>query len=504
MANNTTTAKRLAKNTAFMYARMGLLMLISLYTSRVILQKLGIDDYGTYNLVGSIVSMFAALRGFFASSTQRFINFEMGRGNNDRLTLIFNMSIVINLLLSIVFIIAVEGVGYWFLNYKMVIDPTRLFAAKVVFQLSVISAIVSMFTTPFDALIIAHERMDIYAYFAIIEGVLRLGVVFLLGSFGFDKLIFYGFLQLSVTLIIILLNVLFCRRSFEECRYKRSWDKKVFKEMTSFACWNFVGNTAYSLVQSGLNMLLNMFCGLAANTARGIAYQANSAVSRVQKSISIVVNPFSTKAYASGRKNKMFAMMFFTTKAYYTILSCLVIPLVFMAPQILRLWLGQVPDYSVGFLQLVLLYSLIRTPHEPITSVLMSVGNIKLFQIAEILIQTSTVIISYFLLKKGCSPYWLFGAMNIVELFNYIAILIIAKKVALLPLGQYLRKAIFPCFCCFVVSLLGFLLTRHYLDNTVVLCILTATTLVVVFLFMFFIGLSQFEREQLLSIVKKG
>ena len=478
-------------------------MLISLYTSRVVLQKLGVDDYGTYNLVGSVVSMFAALRGFFATSTQRFINYEMGKGNKDRLTLIFNMSIVINLLLALLFLIAVEGVGFWFMNYKIVIDPSRLLAAKVVFQFSVISAVVSMLTSPFDALIIAHERMDVYAIFAIIEGLLHLGVVFLLGAFGFDKLIFYGLLQLLVSIFICILNAGFSKTHFAECKYQRGWDKSIFTQMTTFAGWNFLGNTAFSLVQSGLNMLLNMFCGLPANAARGLAYQVNAAVNRVQKSVSVVVNPFSTKAYAGGQQKKMFDMMFFSTKAYYSILSCVVIPLIFLAPYVLKIWLGQVPEYSIGFLQLVLLYSLIRTPHEPITNLFMSVGNIKMFQITEILVQTSTLFISYFLLKNGIAPYWLFATMCIMEIINYIVILRVASKVTPISLTKYFKSAIFPCAICFAISLLGYFMNLHFLGNIVPQIIITLVTVFIVLIAMYYIGLSEYERSQLYAIIQR-
>lgn len=502
--SETTTAKRLAKNTAFMYARMGLLMLISLYTSRVVLQQLGIDDYGTYGLVGSIVTMFSSLRGIFATSTQRFINYEMGKGNKERLVTIFNMSNVINLIISLLFIILVEAVGYWFLNYKMVIDPSRLFAAKLVFQFSIFSAVVSLLTTPFDALIIAHERMDVYAYFAILEGVLRLGVVFLLGAFGFDKLIFYGFLQLLVSVIIRFLNAFFCRKKFEECRYARVWDKSLFKEMATFAGWNFLGNTAFSLVQSGLDMILNTFCGLAANAARGLAYQVNAAINRVLKSVSTVVNPFCTKTYAGGQQKKLFDMMYLSTKIYFSILACLVIPLAFMARPILQLWLGQVPEYAVGFMQLVLLFSLIRTPHEPIDNLFKSVGDIKIYQIVEIIIQTSTLAFSYLILRAGITPYWTFGIMNIMEICNYFAIIIVAHKVTPIVVGDYLKKAILPCVIGLFISFIGYYFNSYFQDRFFVQLVITVGTVGLVMLYMYFIGMSKFEQQQLLSIVKKN
>lgn len=234
------TGKRLAKNTAFMYGRMIILTLITLYTSRVVLRELGVDDFGIYNVVGSIVAMFSALRGLFATSTQRFMNYEMGKGNRDRLQLVFNTGSLINVILAAVFVVGVEIVGWWFFEYKINVDPSRLVAAKWVFQLSVASAVVSMMTTPYDAVLIAHERMDFYAIMAIVEGLLRLGIVFLLVASPIDKLVFYGLLQLVVSVLVRLINAIYCKKRFPESHYKRCWDRGLFKEMSVFAGWNFL------------------------------------------------------------------------------------------------------------------------------------------------------------------------------------------------------------------------------------------------------------------------
>lgn len=497
------TAKRLAKNTMFMYARMGVLMLISLYTSRVVLQQLGVDDYGTYNLVGSIVAMFSSLRALFSNSTQRFLNYEMGKGNNGRLKLVFNIGISINLIIAVAFVIAAEILGYWFLNYKMVIDPSRLFAAKVVFQFSILSAVISMITTPFDALIIAHERMDFFAYFAILEGVLRLVVVFLLSSFAFDKLIFYGFLQLAVSILVIILIALFCRKSFSECRFSRCFDKSLFKEMAAFAGWNFLGNTAYTLVQNGLNMVLNVFSGLAANAARGIAYQVNSALSKALDSVTTVVNPFCTKIYASGEFDKMLKMMYVSTKIYFVIQSLIVLPFCILAYEILNLWLGQVPEYSVGFMQLVLLFSLIRSVHYPINNLFKSAGILKNYQIAELIILSLPLLASYLLLKIGMSPYFLFISIIFFEFINYCAIIKIAGKDVNLPVKEYLSKALFPCFVSLLISAVFFAMSLHYKGQVVALIAVSVISMLVVSLFFLFIGFSKEERSWLLSIIRK-
>lgn len=498
------TAKRLAKNTMFMYARMGILMLISLYTSRVVLQQLGVDDYGTYGLVGSVVGMFTALRTLFAGSIQRFVNFEMGRGNLSRLKLVFNMGTLINLITAVIFVIAAEAVGYWFLNFKMEIDPTRLYAAKVVFQFSILSAVAGMLTTPFDALVIAHERMDFYAICSIFEGVLRLGIVFLLSTVSFDKLIFYGFLQLAVTVVIRFCCSIFCRRNFQECRYARCWDKGLFKEMFSFAGWNFLGNTIFALVQNGLNMMLNVFCGLAANAARSVAYSLNNALGQAMNSVTVVINPFSTKTFASGDLEKTFKIAFFSTKIYYTIQSLVVIPFAILAYQALHLWLGKVPEYSVGFLQLVLLYSLTRSPHNALDNLFRSAGVMRHYQIAEIIVQSFPLIVSYIFMKEGCSPYWMFVSVIVFDFVNYAVIINIAKRRIGLPAADYFKSALLPCLISLAISAGGFALSLNYPSRILPLVLIATLTMAAVFSFMFFVGFSDEERSQIISVISKS
>ena len=497
------TAKRLAKNTLYMYARMGILMLISLYTSRIVLQQLGVDDYGIYNLVGSIVAMFSSLRTLFSSSTQRFINYEMGRGNANRLKLVFNMGFSINVIIAVSFVLLAEIIGYWFLNYKMVIDPSRMFAAKAVFQFSLASAVISMITTPFDALVIAHERMDFFAYFAIFEGVMRLVIVFLLSSFAFDKLIFYGFLQLAVSILVIILIALFCRKKFQECRFSRCFDKSLFKGMASFAGWNFFGNTAYTIVQNGLNMVLNVFSGLAANAARGIAYQVSGALSKAIDSVVTVVSPFCTKTYASGDFGKMLKMMYVSTKIYFVIQSLIVLPFSILAYQILDLWLGQVPDYSVGFMQLVLLHSLIRSIHYPINNLFKSAGILRNYQIAELIILSIPLLVAYLLLKAGLSPYFLFVSVIATEFINYYAIIRIAAKDVSLPIREYMSKALIPCVFSLVISAGFFAISLYYKGQTGALIAITAISMITVSLFFLYAGFSKEERSWLLSIIQK-
>jgi O-antigen/teichoic acid export membrane protein len=498
------TGKRLAKNSAFMYGRMIVLMLISFYTSRVVLRELGVEDFGIYNVVGSVVAMFSAVRSMFASSTQRFMNYEMGKGNDERLQLVFNTGTFINLLLSIVFIIGVEIVGWWFFKYKINIDPSRLFAAKWVFQISVFTAVIGMMTTPYDAVLIAHERMDFYAIIAIGEGVLRLVVVFLLTVFSYDKLIFYAILQLCISILVRFINATYCKRHFPESHYKRCWDKALFKEMSVFAGWNFFGNMAFTLTESGLNMVLNVFGGATVNAARGISYQIKTATHRFLSSMLVVVNAYNTKTYAAGQKKKFFDLLHFSSKIYFMIQIAMAIPLTYLTKDIMFLWLGQVPEYAVVFTQLVMVHTLLRAVHYPINNLFKAVGDLKAYQIAEGIILSLPLLFSYIALRAGAPYASVFVIIIICEVINFIAIVLIARRVAGLSVRQYLWRTVVPCVICFVEACVGFVIRTLFVDDIWVAIAITAISLILCFLLMFFVGLSKMERQQLLALIKKN
>lgn len=497
------TGKRLAKNSAFMYGRMIVLMVITLYTSRVVLRELGVEDYGIYNVVGSVVAMFSALRSLFATSTQRFMNYEMGKGNHNRLQLVFNIGILINIILAVVFVIGVEIVGWWFFEYKINVDPSRLIASKWVFQLSVASAVVSMMTTPYDAVLIAHERMDFYAIMAIVEGLLRLGIVFLLIISPTDKLIFYGILQLAVSIIIRSINAVYCKRHFPESHYKKCWDKGLFKEMSVFAGWNFLGNMSFSLRESGLNIVLNIFGGATVNAARGIAYQIKNVTHKLLDSMLVVVNPYNTKTYASGQKEKFFDLLHFSSKIYFTIQLAMTIPLAYLTMDVLQFWLGQVPDYTVVFTQLVLVHSLLRSIHYPIDNMFKAVGDLKTYQIAEGIILALPLLVSYFALKAGAQYAFVFVIVIVFEVINFVTIVSIGRKMAGLSIRQYVCRTVIPCTICFVVACAGYVFRTLFINNVWIAVTLSVVFLIVCLFLMFFMGLSRNEKQQLIAIVKR-
>lgn len=486
-----------------MYIRMGFLMLISLYTSRVVLQQLGVEDYGIYNLVGSVVAMFISLKAIFASSTQRFLSYEMGRGDNSKLQLIYTMSTVINAIISLIFLLLVEAVGIWFLNTKINIDPSRLVAAHWVFQFSVISTVISIMSTPLDACVIAHERMDFYAYLSIFEGIARFGICYLLTVTGFDKLIVYGFLTLVVTIVVRLINQIFCMKEFEECHLKKCWDKEYFHKMISFAGWAFFGNTANILSQNGLNMVLNVFGGPVVNAARGISYQVQGALNQFVQNIVVVVKPYAIKTYSSGDYDKAVSFAHITSKLYFIIQLLLVIFVTFLADRLIQLWLGQIPEYTIVFLDLIIFQSLVRSLHMPLDFLFCGEGNIKNYQILEGVILALPVPCSYVLLKLGAPYYSAFVSIVIFEVVHIIAISSLAKKVCHLDLKEYYKIVIIPVLLCtFVYAIMFYLNTL--IDESLLLVIgnVLITTLMVLGI-MYFVGFSRNERATLLSIIKR-
>jgi O-antigen/teichoic acid export membrane protein len=453
------TAKRLAKNTFFMYFRMAFLMIIALYTSRVVLEKLGVEDYGIYNVVGSLVAIFTSLRSLFSVSSQRFLSTDMGRGDESNLNKTYNHSLYINSFFALFVIIVAEIVGYWFFNGHINVDESRLAAAKWVFHFSVLSSATIVFTSSFEALCIAHEKMSFYAYISIFEGLLQLGVVFLLSISPIDALVFYGLLKLGIAVLILLVNYTYCKRSFAECYFCNCFDKHYLKKMLSFSGWSFLGSTSYTLTQQGMNMVLNIFGGPIVNAARGIAYQVNSAINQFMSNIVVAIRPYCIKTYAEGNSKKTFDLLFIFTKISFCIQFCLIIPIVFLTPKILDLWLGQVPEYSVIFVQLVLTNTLVRTFHPAVDLLFMANGKLKRYQITEGFFLLMPLVTSYFLLKGGLPYYSAFISIIVFECINFIAISFVAKKEAEFPVARFTKEVLLHCVICVILGVVLFQLS---------------------------------------------
>lgn len=510
MSNHLPSNKTIAKNTIFLYIRMLVTMLISLYTSRVLLRTLGVEDFGIYGLVGGIVTMFASLKTMFTVATQRFMNIELGHRDGRELNKIFNVSLLVNTVIAIVFIIIVEIGGIWLLENKLNIAPERIGAARWVFQFSVISSVVSIFNIPFDANIIAREKMDVLAAVSIFDAFLKLGIVLLLPFLEGDKLIVYGFLMMLVIVVNLVINVAYCRISFPESKihkYPFSDIKSIFNEMFAFSVWAFLGNVVFALVNEGVNVLLNIFGSVVANAARSITYQVRGALSTVVSNVYTAVKPQAVQSFARKDMERFYGLMFTGAKVVGYMYILMAIPLLFTLEEVLTLWLGNVPEYAVSFLRASFLYLFVRVLHESVGSFFVTIGRLKEYQIIEFIALGSALPLAYIGLKYFNMPlYGVFLVMTFSEMLNLTAILILANRVGGFDIGRYFNKVLLPygimtIVCLVSVYVLNFLLSLIVIGGIWRAIVLIMIALVVQIILMFFLGLSGEERALFMKLI---
>lgn len=426
--NTSSNNKRLAKNTLLLYLRMILIIIVGLYTSRVVLQTLGVDDYGIYNVVGGIVAMLAFLNSAMTAASQRFISFELGTCNLNKLKQVFCTSVTIHLAIAGIIFILAETVGLWFLNTHMNIATDRMTAANWVYQCSILTFILTVISVPYNACIVAHERMKAFAYISIVEAGLKLAIVYLLLVLSADKLIAYAILIFSVSLIIRIIYGIYCKRNFEECTYKFSFNKKLFNEMFAFAGWSIIGNIGFSLKDQGSNIVLNIFCGTAINAARGVALQVNGIISNFSNNFIMALNPQITKQYAAGNVQQSIQLVYAGCRYSFYLLSIISIPVMVNLDYLLSLWLGTVPPYTAEFLFLALIAALINSMATPLVTAMQATGRIRNFQIIICIIMMSELPLTYIILKLGYKPYMAMIASIIVVTIGLFARLLLLKQ----------------------------------------------------------------------------
>jgi len=414
--------RRLAKNTIILYFRMFVMMAIGLFTSRIVLQTLGVKDYGTYNVVGGVVSMFSIVSSSLSTSISRFITFELGRENKERLNKVFSTAINVQLLLSVIVIVLMEVVGVWFLNTQMNIPEGRMGAANWVFQLSIVSFILGLLMVPYNASIIAHEDMGVFAYMTLLDAVLKLVIVYVLYITPFDKLITYALLLFGVSLLMRSIYAIYCKRHYEECTYHFVHDKPLLKEMTSFAGWNFLGNGSWILNNQGVNILINIFFGVTLNAARGIASQVDNMVQNFVRNFMTALNPQITKSYAAGNLDYMHKLVFAGAKYSAFMMLFFVIPICLEADLILHLWLGDVvPDYAPIFVRLTLLSSMCVILGNTLITAVFATGKIRNYELVMGLMALSNFPITWIAFKMGASPV----AAYVVYFFVYFVMIFV-------------------------------------------------------------------------------
>lgn len=495
MSSSAQNNKRIAKNTLLLYVRTLFIMLITLYTSRVILNTLGVQDYGIYNVVGGVVAMLGFINGSMSSSTQRYITFALGKGDMHYLQKVFNTALQIHILIAVLIAVLGEIVGLWFLYSKMQIPSERMNAAFWVLQCSILSTVVMIISVPYNAEIIAHEKMSAFAYISILESILKLLVVYALLISSYDRLILYAALLLIVQLFIRFCYNSYSNRHFSESKYKHIWDKTLFKEMTSFAGWSMFGNLSAALFSQGLNMLLNVFFGPVVNAARAISVQVQNAVLQCVSNFQMALNPQITKTYAQGEIYEMRKLMFRSAKFSFYLLFMVSLPVLFETNFILVLWLKTVPDYTVIFLRIMICTSLIYTIANPMIVANQATGEVKKYQAVCGTILLMILPISYVCLKLGCPAYSVFIVHFVIEAIAQVARMIMLRPLIGIRIRDYFSNVYSKVLLVVVLSVIVPFFVYENMNDTVlrffVLCIICVLSVGIV---IYTIGLSKNER----------
>lgn len=496
--------RRIAKNTMMLYFRMILTMIVSLYTSRVILNTLGVEDYGIYNVVGGVVSMFAFFNSAMSSATQRFLSFEIGKGDFAQLRKTFNATQIIHIGIAGVIFILAETVGLWFVKTYLVIPPERLEAAIWVYHFSVLSFMVSIIQVPYNATIIAHERMNVYAYVSIIEVSLKLLIVFMLTWITYDKLKLYGILHFGVVFIIAAIYRVYTRSNFEESKFEFVKDQKLYKTLISYSGWNLFGNIAGVAKGQGVNILLNIFYGPVVNAARGIAMQVQAAVNSFVSNFQMAVNPQIIKSYAADEREYMYSLVIRGSKFSFYLLFILSLPIMIEVDQILKLWLKTVPEYSSIFTILVLVIILIDCVSGPLMTAIQATGKIKVYQAVVGSLLMLILPISYFLLKLGYSPEITLYVNIVISIIALSFRLYLVWKLLEFPIKRFVEEIILKNILIVLLSFSLPLLIRTSMDEHFIrLIVIVFVTLIWNAVIIFSLGLQKSEKAIVIRGINK-
>lgn len=504
MTENIENNKRIAKNAVFLYLRMFFVMVISLYTSRVILQKLGIEDFGIYNVIGGVVSMMGFINVSMSSSTTRYMNFAIGKKDINLANKTFSSCLIIYIALSLLLLLLGETIGLWFVNNKLTIPDDRIYAANWVYQFSLLSCIATVISNPYHATIIAHEKMNVYAFISIVEVLLKLLIVLLLSSISYDKLYSYGLLFMIQSCIVTLIYYLYCKKNYVENKFRFFDDKTFFKELIAYSGWNIFGSVASLVKSQGLNILLNMFFNPVVNAARGIAYQVNAAILQFFSSFYTAVRPQITKYYASGDIDNMRRLVFSSSRYSFFLILLLALPITIEAPFIIELWLGQIPEYTIPFLRLIIVISAIDSMSSPIMTAAHSTGKIALYQACVGTLSMLNIPISFCVLKIIHEPLIVFQVSLLISIISAFVRLWIVSKQIKISVKLYIADVYVRCAIVAILASVIPILLNNYLEGSVVNNILICVICVIsALLFIIFIGMKSSERATVFNVVSK-
>lgn len=500
------TNKTIAQNTIFLYIRMMLIMLIALYTSRVILEKLGIDDYGIYQTVGGIVGLLSFINSALSSGSSRFLTFELGRGDQTRLQRTFSTTLTVHFLIAVGIVVVAETLGLWFLYNKLVIPAERMDAAVYAFHISILTAVFSLTQVPYNAVIIAHERMSIFAYVGIVEVLSKLLILYLLDIGDYDKLKLYATLLFVVQVSLMLFYRFYCRRNFEETKYQFLIDKNILRPIASFSGWSLFANGAIALNSQGILMLLNMFFSPAVVTARAISIQVNMATTQFVTNFRTAVNPQIVKKYALGDYEGSKQLLLSSTKYSYYLMLIICLPIYLLAEPLLKLWLGVLPEYTVVFVQIIIIQSLFQVFDTSFNTALYAKGRLRENALISPTLGFVQFPLIYLLFKLGYSP----EALSWANLVLYILLGLIVKPILLVKIVDYnwheIATVFKTCLWVTIISLPLPIIWACAMDFTslnleeLLLCVVLL--LIIVTLIVFFIGVDEEARKKIYLLIR--
>lgn len=480
------------------------LMLIALYTSRVVLNSLGVTDYGIYNVVGGFVAMFSMISGTLSTAISRFLTLELGKGNTPRLRNVFSSAVTIQIGLGLIVILLGETIGLWFLRNEMFIPSNRHVAAFWVFQLSLLTFSINLISIPYNAAIVAFEKMGVFAYISIIEGTLKLIIAFMILKNPFDRLIYYSILMTGIALIVRLLYGVYCKKAFKECSYKFVYDKILLKKMFGFAGWNFIGNGSAILNGQGINVLMNMFFGVAVNTSRGIATQVENVITSFIQNFMTALSPQITKSYAVGNMEYMRSLIYNGAKYSYFLMLIISLPILFETHYILKLWLGTAPPLATTFGQLAIISGVINLTTNTLYMGIMASGIIRNYQIVAGVVSLTVFPLTYFLYKTGLSPEWAYFAYIIVYLILIYVRLYLVKDVLGITIKDFSKKVLMKDMLVTATALLIPVTIHCALQPSIYRFILsTIICFLCSIISIWSIGISKSERVTIMNIIKK-
>lgn len=500
LANN----KRIAKNTIILYIRLILSLFISLYSSRIVLNALGVTDYGIYNVVGGFVSLFSSISGSLASSTQRFITYELGNNNYRGLSNVYTTSVLMHCCIAILIFILLETIGYYFVVNKLVVPPDRLETTLWVYHLSCITICIQIMNMPNNALVIAYEKMKSFAYISLLESILRLGIALLLTLCLYDRLKLYALMLFGITLVTNLIYLFYCKYSIADVRFHFVLDRCLMTNMFIFSCYSFIGNVAWVSFTQGLNVMLNLFFGPVVNAARGIAVQVESAITGFSSNFQMALNPQITKSYATGNIKYMRKLVFASAKYSFYLLFFLSLPVLIETNYILTIWLKVVPEYTVSFVRISLFISFVIVMINPLTVSVHASGNIRFYQLIIGVMQLMILPISYLFLSCGAKPESVFIVNLLVVFMSLFVRLHIVKVIIQTTIYLYIKKVMIPLFVVMILASIVPIVVYFVMPESFVrLIIVTLTSFLFTLFSVWKTGLAKSEKLIIISNIYK-